>query len=482
MKKYINIYLLSGLLIFVTGCSKWLDVKPEDRFIEEEFLKTEQGFADVINGIYLRLGSNDMYGGRLTMNTMDILAKYYHIYAGQSAHRRAWESGNYAEASVQNEIDRIWTDLYTTVTNLNKFMESLDHYGDHLPAQTAGLFRGEAHALRALVYFDLMRMFTPAYTQDSTAVLLPYYDKAGKDISEFRPSTFIMDRVLADLAQAEQLLLAFDPVLEEEVVDKTIGSVAVGHRPFLTFRNYRLNYYAVKALQARVNLWRGDKTTALSAARVVMDNQSKFPWITAAQVNHTGYPNRIFSTEVLFGVENPGLYAYYNSNFSSSIADNELLFAGFNANFLNQVYENQESDYRYDPLWKIEGGKTFRVFIKYQNTPTTALPNFRFTVPMLRLSEVYLIAAECEPDAQTALQHLNEVRVNRNTGEASNPDALPDLLMMEYRKEFYGEGQLWYFYKRTNATNILSAVTGNTVSYDPVDYVLPIPLSETDPR
>lgn len=482
MKKIILIYVCSGLLFCLAGCGKWLDVKPEDRFIEEEIMKTEQGFADVLNGVYIDLGSTALYGGGLTMNTMDILAKYYHIYSAQSSHRRSLESYNYQEQSVLNEIDLIWTRLFTNITNLNKFFESLDQYGHHLPEQSAALFKGEAHALRAFLYFDLMRMFTPAYTLDSTATLLPYYDKASKDISEFRSSKYVMERILQDLSVAEATLLAHDPVIQEAVVDKTTGTVEVGPRPFTTYRNYRLNYYAVKALQARVHLWRGDRSSALAAAKVVIQNQSKFPWTTVAQLKGSGFENRIFSPEMLFGVENPQLYSNYNRLFNSSISDAELLFAGFNSNFLNQVYENQETDYRYDSWWRIEGGKTFRVFVKYQNLTNTVLPNFRFTVPILKLSEVFLIAAECEPDPQRALDYLNELKMHRNVGEVTNPDALTEYIMREYRKEFYGEGQLWYYYKRTNLRSVLSAVTATNAFINEQNYVFPIPHSETDPR
>ena len=107
-------------------------------------------------------------------------------------------------------------------------------------------------------------------------------------------------------------------------------------------------------------------------------------------------------------------------------------------------------------------------------------------MPLIRLSEMYLIAAECEPDIAAGTVWLNEFRARRGVPNKtfSTQAQLMTALRFEYLKEFYGEGQIFYMYKRMN-TNLLSAENGyNTSSYTitATQYVLPIPASEMENR
>lgn len=485
--KVTHIYTWACLLLLsFTSCSKWLDVKPEDKFVESDVFSTPQGFIDVLNGIYLDLGTNSMYGRDLTMTTFDIMAQYYYISPVHSEYNRSLSELDYEQDGTKSKIASIWEKLYLAIASSNKLLSNLDEYGNVLDKDTRDLFRAETHALRAFFYFELLRTFTPTYTTDPTANLLPYYDEVTYEFSDFKTSEFIMGKILEDLKIAEDLLVNVDPVMRLDRVDMTTESIAnqipdLGYRTYLTFRNYRFNYFAVKALQARANLWKGDKATALQAAKVVIDNKSKFPWVTASEVNDSQRPNRIFSMELLFAVENPDLYDVYNNIFSPNLDDKDLLASGTNEAFLNQVYEGLENDFRFRPMWRVGGDKSYPTFEKYKDLSQSLNQNFRFTVPMIRISEMFLIAAECETDANAALNYLNELKVNRNTLPIGNTDNLTENIMKEYRKEFYGEGQLWFYYKRTQASNIISAL-GVDKSINKDKYTFPIPLSETDPR
>ncbi|SMC70601.1 SusD family protein [Pedobacter nyackensis] len=459
------------MLLGLSSCQKWLDVKPEDKYIEEDVFKTEQGFANALNGIYLKLGSSDMYGGSLTMKTTDLLAQYY-------ANSGELTVYNYEDEGVKSIVDGIWKGLYGNITNINKFIENIELNSTVLDDQTRDVYKGEAYALRAYLYFDLLRYFAPALTVNPTAEHLPYYHKAGYDISPFYSSTYIFERIVEDLDKAT-LLLQKDPVIQMQQVDKPMGLIPDSK---WKSRNLRMNFYAVKGLQARAWLWSGNKEKALAAAQQVIKEQSKFPWITAAQVTLADAPNRIFSTENLFEFENPKLYDFYNSNFSPAILGPGLLAAGPNHEFLKLIFENWENDLRYSPSWSIEGGKTFPVFIKYKDVVEKKEANFRYKVPGIRLSELYLIASECEPDPNKALGYLNELRLHRNCAALTSVAVLDEQILKEYRKEFYGEGQLWFYYKRKSAPRILSAVGLSETAINLESYTFPVPLSETEQR
>jgi hypothetical protein len=78
------------------------------------------------------------------------------------------------------------------------------------------------------------------------------------------------------------------------------------------------------------------------------------------------------------------------------------------------------------------------------------------TFPMVRLTEMYYIAAECavtNGDSTTATALLDTVRVHRNLPvypAVLTQASLNTEIQKEYQKEFIGEGQMFFFYKRKN--------------------------------
>lgn len=481
MKRILTITLLI-LGIFSSGCSKWLDVKPEDKFIEDEVYKHPQGFMDGLNGIYLNLGANNMYGLQLTMGTVDLLAQYYYISAAQSPLRQELVIYNFEDASVRSQADQLWKGMFSNILSVNSFLGNLETKGHILDETSYALFKGEALALRAYLYLDLLRLFTPNYSLDSKAELIPYSDKATSEVSPYRTSEYVAERILADLKQAEELLGKHDPAIQSSIVDQTKGVVNVGNRPHLSFRNYRLNYYAVLALQARTYLWMGQKDKALAAAEQVIAQKSKFPWITRGQLEDKNSPNYVFSTEMIFGFENTKLYQMYDSYFSSSLESQMALIPGINDNYLNNVYENREVDLRSKYLFQKEEARDYFVFVKYKDLKTTSSMNFRYTVPGIQMAELFLLAAECETDPTKGLAYLNELRTHRDCLPVNDTQTLEEDIMKEARREFYGLGQMWYFYKRQNSNNIYSASTLKNQEVGSRDYVFPLPFSETEPR
>ncbi|SHF67488.1 RagB/SusD family nutrient uptake outer membrane protein [Pedobacter caeni] len=478
MKKEFYKYILLAIVLFSLGsCSKWLDVKPEDKFVEDQLYSSPQGFADALNGFYINNGSASLYGGTLTMTTIDVLAQLYNV--GSTHKEYTMSVYNYEEKTSKSKIDEIWTNLYANIANVNKFLESLNTYGQVLDAKTLDQYKGEAIGLRAFYYFDLMRMFSKPYTTaDSLTVVLPYYDKVGYDISEFKPANFVMQKVLSDLSNAESLLLNSDPVLTQARVSKP--SLSYGRDG----RTYRMNYYAVKALQARVNLWKGDKTTALTIAKSLIVQQDKFPWTTLADLNVPAVSNKVFATEMIFGAESPRMQDQFLNVFSPTLFDDKILAPNSTGTFINNtVFENLPNDYRSQFIWKV-AGKPYPTFFKYQVGGNISY-NFNNTVPLIKMSEMYLIAAESDPDNAAGIGYLNTLRTKRNIAALPLTLSATELntnIMKEYRREFYGEGQLFYYYKRTKAASLIAGATNTSMNINASSYVFPVPLSETTPR
>ena len=94
---------------------------------------------------------------------------------------------------------------------------------------------------------------------------------------------------------------------------------------FYRFRNLRLNHYAVKALQARVNLYAGNTVEANTAANYVIDEASKyFPWINASNIVGSN-PDRIFYPEILFGIQNRGINDRHKDYYVSDLDVKSIL-------------------------------------------------------------------------------------------------------------------------------------------------------------
>lgn len=477
LNNYKNILCIVALVVLATSCNKWLEVQPEDKITEQQTFSNPVNVYAAVNSIYINIAQPSLYGENLTMTFIELLAQRYNVPSTTSPYLKTAQY-DYNDQGVRSDIESIWSEAYKNIASINNFLQTSEKYPNAVSAEQYDILKGELYGLRAFLHFDLLRLFGPIYgTKDSTAPCIPYYSLISSNFNNYLPANNVMDSILKDIKTAE-LKLANDPIIKYGVKGNAEDD------PFFQQRNYRMNYYAVKALEARVSLYRGNKTAALEAATEVINNtKTTFPWITVAAVTgNPQAPNRIFSPEIIFGGMNRSLYSTYQTYFSPTLLSQDVLAPLLQR--LKEVYEDPlyPNDLRYDPSWIFPntGDVNYKAFYKYAdvNDKTQA---FRFTIPLIRISELYYIAAECEKDTAKALGYVNSVRYNRAIANLTNAKDLQNDIRKEYLKEFYGEGQLFYYYKRTNTLAIPngSAATG-TIAMTPTQYVLPIPQSEID--
>ncbi|RAV28944.1 RagB/SusD family nutrient uptake outer membrane protein [Sinomicrobium soli] len=473
MKKNILKILFPAFAGLLISCSDYLDVQPEDKLLEDQVYTTEAGINSVLNGIYTDMAGNESYGGYLTMSVVELLAQRYVAVSGTDS--RWYDTGHYAyeENKPREYFDEIWTSMYGNILKINDLIANVDAYGA-LAAYKASLVKGEAYGLRAMLHFDLLRLFGPVYGTNPGSLSIPYYTQVETENGEILPASEVMAMVIADLEAAEELLMD-DPVLDGAITWE--GDVDF----YASRRNHRLNYYAVKALQARAYLYAGNRPEALAAAKMVIEEAGDtFPWtVPEAVVSAGGNPDRIFSSEVIFGLSNLNLYNQHRDLFSSDLEDANILAP--EQTRIEEVFENNESDYRYNSSWKIpaSGGKEGRTFFKYEDIQDKNIV-FRFMQPLIRMSEMYYIAAEAETSEAQALEYLNTVRYNRGLHALETGTDIDTELLKEYRKEFFGEGQLFFYYKRKNTANIPDGSSSSgTINTGEEVYVIPLPDSET---
>lgn len=474
----VNKIVIAFLILFAAACNKFLDVQPEDRFLDKQVYSNRGSIQNALNGIYLNLGKASMYGENLTTTTLDVLAQLYPSPNTQDVFYSLARL-NYNDARSQQKLEQIWDTTYATILNINIFLHNVNTVSAEILTQTErDLMMGEAYGLRAYLSFDMLRLFGPVYKLQPQAISVPYPTTPGTEIPRLLPASGVMDSVLHDLQRAEDLL-AGDPVIHEGVKSFTNDNAD----NFFRYRNRRMNYYAVLSLKARVKLYGGDKPGALEAANTVISRASKwFPW-SPPGLSTPGItnPDRIFSSEVLFAAENQRMETMQRTWFNAANTTNRLMPL---AARLNSIYNNFLNDYRFRSWWEVDrfANTTDKSFFKYADVADKTLP-FRRLQPLIRMSEMYYIAAECDPDRTRAETLFNTVLYNRGIANVTlAPDREPQL-RSEYEKEFWGEGQLFFFYKRVNAPTIPSGITANAnVIMTQAQYVLPLPLSETEFR
>lgn len=489
MKKLHNIYIVLFLSLLTLSCSKWVNVQPTDRLGEDQLFINKEGYLKALNGVYVEMTHTSLYGQHMTTGAIDVLAQYYFLNNSTHPYQR-YTLFAYTDASVRSTFDNVWRKAYELIANCNVILEKCgEEPSEILPQPHYGIIKGETLALRALLHLDMLRLFGPIYNEENkNRVTIPYVQKIGSEVSPLLSSEEVMAHVTDDLKAALTLLEDTDPIRTEGVRH---GNNPAGPND-LHYRQYRLNYYATKALLARAYLWQGNKPDALTEATDLLDevqapDNNVFPYVTFAAATSVDKPDRMFSTEVMFSLYNINRHEMYTRLFDVNLPVNGKL--SFSAGDVNEVRVNSiyddSNDYR-RRIWQSASTGTITATTNMKFADIVDGPG-RYMMPLIRLSEVLLIAAECHPDLQTGIIYLNMQRNARNSVSLNPPDAatLKIEIGREYRREMIGEGQQFFFYKR----NAYQSVPNHaTVSINPEktmvlnNYTVPLPDSEISQR
>lgn len=484
MKNIFYTMILACCTILTTSCDDWLEVKPYDKISEGELLKSEEGYQKMLNGIYIDLNSEALYGKTLTVEMIEVMGGAYTIGNDNSVwgNYKDLSSYKYATEYWRGRLDQTWNKAYALILNCNKILETIDDNQHLFTGGSYYVVKGEALALRAMLHFDMLRLFGPVYSKDSDKKAIPYYTKQTNAPEPLLTAEEVAGHVAADLEEA-RTLLANDPVKTEGTL---MSGAQDGTGNFMRYRALRLNYYAVEAFLARVYLYMGDKKDAFKYASDVIKTADNgiFPFVDKSLVTGSpADPDRIFSSEVIFALTNTSRGTIYKNYYDPSRLPNYVFYMD-NSLMSNIVYGGAattggyQDDYRYRANWIATGSN--RYFYKYSDMVANgSIQNTM--IPMVRLGEMFLIAAESQSDVLAkGVQYVNALR--RNRGVANLQTLTPDLLKYEYIRELYGEGQLFYLYKRLNCDVITSANSSKNPKASDLIFVVPLPDSETENR
>lgn len=469
--KHLIYIFIAACLTMGMGCKKWLDVSPKTQVRERDLFETERGFKDALIGAYQLLSDKKAYGQNLTMGFADALAQRYntlstsHIFYAAARYQ-------YTNTAIKTYIKDTWGALYAGVANVNNILEQIDNRKTVFSGNNYNLVKGEALAIRALLHFDLLRLFGTAPIVNANKPSIPYVTTFDKEIYPLLTVAEVINNCFTDLNVAAELLR----------VDKTIRT-GYNDDPFLSYTRNHLNYWAVKGLQARIHLYKGDKAAALAAAlEVINESGPQFPFVTQAAAAAVNNRDRAYATEQLFSI-----YVYkladYAKDYFKTEAVNGIPTLYTSTSDLNNLYETANggsADIRY-LYWFNSYGSGYSTTKYWQDdySEQDSAIQLKGLIPVIRFSEMYYIAAECAATAADGVAYLNVVRSKRGIpalSTALSAVALEAEILKEYKKETYAEGQLFYYFKRKNTTR----VDGSNITMNDATWVLPIPDDEVE--
>ncbi len=462
MKNLIKLYSLIFASLLIVSCGDE-DLEPTLAMDKDTAtgIKNADDLRSVLNSAYNRMTSNNYY-----MRNFIVMGEVRtdNMFANMN-------SGRFSESDMNHPSTGYgpWGTIYgvIAITNIvaNVDVASLD--GN--PAEINHLI-GQAHALRALCHFDLLRNYGQHFIDGqggANSLGVPYV-KTYKDPANLQPAR---DTVLSNVT---------------DIMADFQGGIALMNDAYDVSTSYMTRSGAY-ALMARAALYFGAVdnsfySTAGAAAKWVIDNSSAAP-VSAAAFKASFYTdnavNSLFELEAT-GTDNPGIGGLAYMYRGTSYGDVRILTGtGPNPDL-------------YDILTATDVRGTVNGMIGTQQGYPTIIGKFPTAngsdnVTVIRVEEMHLIYAEAllrAGNASGALTYLNNVPALRDAPTYTS--ATLDNILTERRKEFYGEGLRFYDLARNgkdmpliNSTLQLNDdLTGTPPAYGSYRYAYPISLSE----
>ena len=432
--KRIKYIALATLIAGMSSCSHgWLDVEPSTSVETETSIKSLREIEFTLNGTYNLMHNSDTYSGRLMfyadvtgddMQAVDVTkrtARYYRF-----------------DFNKDSNPSTHWAYLYKIINNCNTVINQI---GDIQILEKEYALRddllGQAYAIRGLAYFDLVRLFGYPYKKDSGASL-------GVPI--------ILEHLSHD-AKPKRATVA--ECYTQFIDDLKKGCDLMNDK----FKKGKMTRWAAMTLLSRAYLYKGEDALALQTAEEAIKGAEKARyklWLNEDYASVWGVESSDKAPgEVLFEIvnettESPGKESMGYLNHYDGYADMCIT-----ASFYNLLKQDPD-DARLDVLtfYKSKSGARMAFINKFQPQENEAIEDGN--IPLVRLSETYLIAAEAAVkvgDNDKAVKYLDPI-VNRANPEKTvvGETITVDRVKLERRKELFGEGHRMYDAVRDGGT------------------------------
>lgn len=472
MRRYrFILYVLLGCMFI--SCNDWLDVQPGTEQKEKEQFSSYRGFCTALTGCYMEMGNTDAYGQKLTMSHIESLAGLWlankNNYGDQSVNYYLKEH-DYQQDAARKAMQSIYSKLFNIIVQANKIIANAEANAEAFPDEASrSVILGEAYAIRAYCQLDVLRLFGEVPGGSGEKVSLPYSEVTAFNERAVRYDfAGYAEKLLDDLKKAEELLKDNDPVFSYTFEELNAPAYTDLEDQFMAYRQSRLNYWAVKALQARAYLYLGRKEEAYVAAKAIIDavDAEEEPVMDLTGDDDRTAGRNACPNECLFYLSKYDIKTVAKFLIGGADIDARADNLYTTTQRLEELFPaNKDSDSRYNAGWnknvKSNGRAGYAAIKKYWFPDEAKEQTLYYQIiPMLRMSEVYLIAVETTTDVEEAnslyadyLLYGCGVVLDDEVFEVQTKRT--EILLPEYRREFFAEGQMFYAYKRTGASSML---------------------------
>lgn len=448
MKK---IYLLSLVFsLFVASCSDILEKVPGTSLPTEEAITSEKDLINAVNGVYsYQATAVGSYAGEFTLFA-DLRGSDFQSI---SVTNHAGPIYHYQLTKNDGLVYNFYETFYLSLARLNSVLEA----SENITGENVDNLKGELYALRALYHFDLARLFaknpSPANLSGLGIVLS---DKVFETsyIGERATLQATYDFILSDLNKALPLLSK---------------SKNQGH----------INYWAALGIRARAYLYLEKNAEALADCKEIIASspyklytREEYPSVWLKE----GTNESMFEllTTSIYNAQRNSIGYFTHAEGYGECAATESFKAILDArptDIRTQLFE-EETENKYNGYYPQKyNGRDGQIYV---NNPK-----------IIRLSEVYLIAAEAAlktgnagSAAGGAAYYMNLLRKNRIENYVDVATVTLDDILMERRLELFTEGHTaWDYWRNGKSVNNKSK---GVIEPSNHQTVLPIPQTEIE--
>jgi starch-binding outer membrane protein, SusD/RagB family len=412
MKKYISI-----LFITLASCNI-LDVESPNDVAFDNVFKDKDGANAALIGLYSTLQARDYYGG------------YYPMVA--DLYSDVGNNGGFDNVSLDEVstllvtpanifMSNTWLALYNTISTANAIIAKVPGINDPtFSAEEKDHIVAQAQAIRALAHFDLLRMFGEHWDLAS--------DNGIPVLTEIQTANSVVAR--SSVSETYQAIM--DDLTEAlSKIDAADRSQAF------------VNAMTIRALRARVNLYKRDLNSARLDAQAVI-NDGTFYLLDENSFGeiYTSRNSAESIFELAFDVQNRSAYNAITYSRESGLDD----FFNSRPGDLRAALVDFDPANNSDDI--IPDGRTQ----KYRGEATRDNPAY-----IIRVAELHLIIAEANGFTQAGIDALNEVRTNRGLSavalvDFANATAFEDAILDERKAELNFEGHRMFDLARLGRT------------------------------
>ncbi|SKC48063.1 RagB/SusD family nutrient uptake outer membrane protein [Ohtaekwangia koreensis] len=429
------VILVAGASVF--ACDDFLDKTPIDQIAAEEYFTDEASAESAVRAIYRSLESSTYYG-----QSMIIIPEFAAGHVQNVYNYPEFVNFEQNDIRIDNPwVLNIWTASYSSINAANNVIASVPQMTGAISEEKKSQFVREAKFIRALVYFNLVRSWgdvplitTPTASSTSLSDLQVSRTAASQ----------VYAQIIADLNDAVSLPASYSSL------DQTKG---------------RATQYAAKALLSKVYLYQGDYPQAATFAKEVISKGDTLTSDYASIWLTENSQEAIFELQFDAQATNP-LATVSNPTGSALFFAKDTVYKFF-----------EDGDTRRDFTLNFQNGRYY--IGKYRNyNPATQ------NVPVIRLSEIYLIYAEAQARVSNspAGEPYQYYKAIRDRAGLETPDegtfdlqGFITVVQREKRLELMFEGEAWYDYARTGL-----ALTEMMTVPDEGRYLFPIPQTERE--